>query len=123
MVLENPTVWTATNPWISISSYIGYPSTASLFGKSIDRVLDGTIPWTVPRSFIIQLETARFSNRLSKTVAACLEEAPGVSHHLVAQMEEEFAKLQKFSYPDNAGKGGISLAILHKIGALSNKVT
>ncbi|KAK1765730.1 hypothetical protein QBC33DRAFT_495072 [Phialemonium atrogriseum] len=104
--------WAACNILCQrISSYIGYPSTASLFGKSIDRVLDGTISWTVPRSFIIQLETARFSNRLSKTVAACLEEAPGVSHHLVAQMEEEFAKLQKFSYPDNADQDNFTLLL------------
>lgn len=91
-------------PYTSVSSYLGCPPTASLFGKTIDNILDGTIPCAVPRSFVLQLESARFSNRLSKTVAACLEEVQGVSHRVVTQMEEDYAKLQRLLYPENSGK-------------------
>lgn len=91
-------------PSTSVSSYLGCPPTASLFGKTIDSILDGTVPCAVPRGFVLQLETARFSNRLSKAVAACLEEVQGVSHRVVTQMEEEFAKLQRLLYPENSGK-------------------
>lgn len=87
-----------------MSSYLGCPPTASLSGKTVDRILDGTIPSSIPRGFVLQLESARFSNRLSKVAAACLEEVHGVSHQIVSQMEEEFAKLQRLLYPENSGK-------------------
>lgn len=36
-------------------------------------------------------------------MCASLEEAQGVSHHLVAQMEDEYTKVQRTLYPENSG--------------------
>ncbi|KAL1882776.1 hypothetical protein VTK73DRAFT_901 [Phialemonium thermophilum] len=94
--------WAASNIiYQRVSSYLGCPSTTPVFGKALDSVLDGTGHCSVPRSFVVHLETARFSSRLSRTAIACLEDTPGISHHVVSQMEEEFIKLNRLLYPDN----------------------
>lgn len=82
-----------------VSSYIGYPSVAPFSGHSMDKVLCGHNPYNMPRGFKIALQAAKFSNKLSKTVAACLEDAMGISHHLVDQAEEEFLRLQRSLHP------------------------
>lgn len=81
---------------------MGCPSSGALFNKSIDTLLDGSSLYPIPRYFAIHLETSRFSNRVSRTMSAALEEARGVSHHLVSQMEDEYTKVQSTLYPDNS---------------------
>ncbi|KAK4196627.1 hypothetical protein QBC40DRAFT_286955 [Triangularia verruculosa] len=85
-----------------VSAYMGCPSASSLFNKTVDQLLDGSSQFPLPRYFFLHLETARFANRVSRTMCASLEEAQGVSHHLVAYMEEEYTKIQKLLYPDNS---------------------
>ena len=85
-----------------VSAYMGCPSSGALFNKSIDALLDGSSLHPIPRYFAIHLETSRFSNRVSRTMQASLEEARGVSHHLVSQMEDEYTKVQSTIYPDNS---------------------
>ncbi len=87
----------------SVSAYMGCPSASSLFNATIDKLLDGSSHMPVPRYLKVHLETSRFSNRVSRTMCASLEEGQGVSHHLVAQMEDEYTKVQKLLYPDNSG--------------------
>jgi hypothetical protein len=82
---------------------MGCPSSSSLFNKTIDTMLDGSGHFPIPRYFAIHLETSRFSNRVSRIMCASLEEAQGVSHHLVAQMEDEYTMVQRTLYPDNSG--------------------
>lgn len=86
-----------------VSAYMGCPSASSLFNKTVDQLLDGSSQFPLPRYFYLHLETARFANRVSRTMCASLEEAQGVSHHLVAYMEEEYTKVQRLLYPDNSG--------------------
>lgn len=83
---------------------MGCPSSGALFNKTIDSLLDGSNPFSVPRYVIIHLETTRFLNRVSRIMCASLEEGQGVSHHLVAQMEDEYSKVQRTLYPENSGK-------------------
>ncbi|KAH8890925.1 hypothetical protein GQ53DRAFT_721097 [Thozetella sp. PMI_491] len=83
-----------------VSGYMGTPSTAAVFNKTIDRVLDGSSPFSLPRYFHVQLETSRFANRVARVMSTSLEESQGVSHHLVALQEEEFAKVQRLIYTD-----------------------
>jgi transcriptional regulatory protein LEU3 len=82
---------------------MGCPSASSLFNQTIDRLLDGSSPFPIPHYFAIHLETSRFLNRVSRTMAASLEETQGVSHHMVIHLEEEFAKVQRLLYPENSG--------------------
>jgi hypothetical protein len=83
----------------SVASYMGYPPVASFTGKSLDKVLCGHNPFNMPRSYTIALQAAKFTNKLSKTAAATLEDAIGISHHLVDQAEEEFLQLQHSLHP------------------------
>ncbi|KAK4661496.1 uncharacterized protein QC763_701750 [Podospora pseudopauciseta] len=85
-----------------VSAYMGCPSASSLFNKTVDQLLDRSSQFPLPRYFYLHLETARFANRVSRTMCASLEEAQGVSHHLVAYMEEEYTKVQRLLYPDNS---------------------
>ncbi|KAK4190089.1 hypothetical protein QBC35DRAFT_111720 [Podospora australis] len=85
-----------------VSAYMGCPSASSLFNKTVDQLLDGSSAYPLPRYFYLHLETSRFANRVSRTMCASLEEAHGVSHHLVAYMEEEYTKVQRLLYPDNS---------------------
>ncbi|KAK3375045.1 hypothetical protein B0H63DRAFT_264837 [Podospora didyma] len=91
------------------AAYMGCPSPSSLFNKTVDKVLDGSSPSTLPRYFTIHLETCRFANRVSRTMCASLEEAQGVSHHLVAHMEEEYTKIQRLMYPENSDLDNFTL--------------
>ncbi|CAK7236744.1 hypothetical protein SEUCBS140593_009723 [Sporothrix eucalyptigena] len=82
-----------------VSSYTGSPSTGQFFNKTIETILDRSSPVPVPLNFIILLECARFSNRVSKTTTASLEENRGISHHIVDMFEEEFDKVQRLLFP------------------------
>lgn len=66
--------------------------------------MDGTGGLAVPRSFAISLAAAKFYNGVLKTVTAGLEDGPGISFHVVAQMEEEFVKLQRSLHDGTPGK-------------------
>ncbi|KAK5664254.1 hypothetical protein OQA88_471 [Cercophora sp. LCS_1] len=92
-----------------VSAYMGCPSSGALFNKTIDSLLDGSSPFSVPRYVVIHLETTRFLNRVSRTMCASLEEAQGVSHHLVAQMEDEYTKVQRTLYPENSDLDHLTL--------------
>ncbi|KAK3333716.1 hypothetical protein B0T19DRAFT_354258 [Cercophora scortea] len=86
-----------------VSTYMGCPSSSSPFNKTIDSLLDGSnASAPIPRYVAIHLETARFASRVLRIMSASLEEARGVSHHLVAQMEEEYTNVQALLYPDNS---------------------
>lgn len=82
-----------------VSSYTGSPSTGQFFNKTIENILDRSSSVPVPINFIILLECARFSNRVSKTTCASLEENRGISHHIVDMFEEEFDKVQRLLFP------------------------
>ena len=86
------------------AAYMGCPSPSLLFNQTIDSLLDGSSLISMPRYFILHLETTRFANKLISTMSASLEQSQGVSHRLVAQMEEEYSKIQCLLYPDNSGK-------------------
>ncbi|KAK4231535.1 hypothetical protein QBC38DRAFT_465998 [Podospora fimiseda] len=92
-----------------VAAYMGCPSTSSLFNKTIDDLLDGSSQYPLPRYFYLHLETSRFANRVNRTMCASLEEANGVSHHLVAYMEEEYAKVQRLLYPNNSDLDNFTL--------------
>ncbi|KAK3942990.1 hypothetical protein QBC46DRAFT_53612 [Diplogelasinospora grovesii] len=92
-----------------VAAYMGCPSAGSLFNRTIDKLLDGSSPFPIPRYFAIHLETSRFANRISRTMCASLEEAQGVSHHLVAHMEEEYTKVQRLLYPENSDLDNFTL--------------
>ncbi|KAK0621262.1 hypothetical protein B0T17DRAFT_591184 [Bombardia bombarda] len=81
-----------------VSAYMGCPSTSSPYNQTIDKLLDGSGAYPVTRYFAVHLETARFANKVSRTMCASLEEAKGVSHHLVGQMEDEFSRVQGLLY-------------------------
>ncbi|OAA67995.1 c6 zinc finger domain containing protein [Niveomyces insectorum RCEF 264] len=82
-----------------VASYSGCPSTGQFFNKTVETILDRSAPVAVPMHFIILLECARFSNRVSKTTCASLEENRGISHHIVDMFEEEFDKVQRLLFP------------------------
>ncbi|KAJ9152017.1 Transcriptional regulatory protein SEF1 [Pleurostoma richardsiae] len=77
-----------------ISSYCGIPPMGQLFNRTIDSLLDRTCTIQIPNYFAVQLEAARFSNRVSRTMAAVLEGSSGVSHHIVSLLEEDLDKIQ-----------------------------
>ncbi len=58
----------------------------------------------MPVHFVILLECARFSNRVSKTTCALLEENRGISHHIVSMFEEEFDNVQRILFPGISGE-------------------
>jgi len=93
-----------TNISVRVASYTGCPATGQFFNKTIESILDRTSPIRVPTHFTILLECARFSNRVSKTTCASLEEDRGISHHIVSMFEEEFDKVQRILYPGISGK-------------------
>ncbi|KAK4459142.1 putative transcription factor [Cladorrhinum samala] len=106
----------ATFTWVGcaiishrVSAYMGCPSASSLFNKTVDDLLDGRSQFSLPRYFYLHLETSRFANRVNRTMCASLEESHGVSHHLVAYMEEEYAKVQRLLYPDNSDLDNFTL--------------
>jgi hypothetical protein len=70
----------------------------------MDGIIARTGPSPIPPSFALHLEAARFSQRTAKIMGSCIEESRGVSPHVVAQLEEEFFKLQRMLYPNNDGK-------------------
>lgn len=86
-----------------VSSYAGSPSTGQFFNKTIETILDRSSPVPVPLNFVVLLECARFSNRVSKTTCASLEENQGISHHIVDMFEEEFDKVQRLLFPGISG--------------------
>jgi hypothetical protein len=65
--------------------------------------MDGTSPYSIPRSFSINLAAAKFSNGLLKAMSAGLQDGPGISYHLVEQMEEDFVKLQRSLHDGTPG--------------------
>lgn len=82
---------------------MGYPPTAPFTGKALHGIVNGTSPYSIPRSFSINLAAAKFSNRLLKAMTAGVEDGPGFSYHLVEQMEEEFVKLQRSLHDGTPG--------------------
>ncbi|KAK0722809.1 hypothetical protein B0T26DRAFT_704127 [Lasiosphaeria miniovina] len=92
-----------------VSAYMGCPPSSTLFNKAIERMLDGTSPFPLPRYFVVHLETSRFADRVSRTMCASLEEGQGVSHHLVAHMEQEYSRIQGLLYPDNCDLDNFTL--------------
>jgi transcriptional regulatory protein LEU3 len=78
-----------------IASYAGFPCAAPPTSKIIDRLLNGTSYLSVSSCFAVQMSIARFSNRVHRTMAAAVEESEGVSQHLVAQLEDEWAGVQR----------------------------
>ncbi|KAI0128448.1 hypothetical protein BJ170DRAFT_569745, partial [Xylariales sp. AK1849] len=73
-----------------VSSYMGLPPVGSLFNQTVQNVIDGKTPFQVPSSFRVLLECQKFANRVSRTMAACLDETRGVSSHVVSHLEDEF---------------------------------
>lgn len=78
-----------------ISTYTGTPSTGQLFNKTIESIIDRTSPVQVPMYLYVLLESASFLHRLSRMMAATLEEGRGVSHYVVDHLVEDFSKVQR----------------------------
>lgn len=78
-----------------ISTYIGTPSTGQFFNRTIESILDRTSPVQVPMHLYVLLESASFLHRLSRSMAASLEEGRGVSHYVVDHLVEDFSKVQR----------------------------
>lgn len=91
-----------------VSTYSGTPSTGQFFNKTIESVLDRTCPIQVPTYLYVLLESAAFLNRLSRAMAANLEEGRGVSHHVVDHIVEDFSIVQRLlSAVDVSGKSSL----------------
>lgn len=73
-----------------MAEYRGLPPVGSIFNQTVQNVIDGNTPFNVSGSFRVLLECQKFANRVSKTMAACLDETRGVSSHLVRHLEDEF---------------------------------
>lgn len=84
-----------------ISTYSGTPATGQFFNSTIESILDRTSPVQVPLYFCVLLETAAFLHRLSRSMAATLEEGRGISHHVVDHFVEDFAKVQRLLSAEN----------------------
>ncbi|CAN8096979.1 unnamed protein product [Discula destructiva] len=84
-----------------ISTYSGTPSTGQLFNRTIESIIDRTSSVPVPLYFHVLLESASFLNRLSKMMAATLEEGRGVSHYVVDHLVEDFSKIQRLVSADS----------------------
>ncbi|KAK8055837.1 hypothetical protein PG993_001064 [Apiospora rasikravindrae] len=76
------------------SHYMGIPPLGSLFNQTVQNVIDGRTPFHVPSSFRVLLECQKFAHRVSKTMAACLEESEGVSSYIVQQLEDDFDNIR-----------------------------
>lgn len=83
-----------------ISTYSGTPSTGQLFNGTIENIMARTSPVQVPMYVYVLLESASFLNRLSRTIAASLEEERGVSHYIVDNLVEDFSKVQRIMSMD-----------------------
>lgn len=84
-----------------ISTYSGTPATGQFFNRTIESILDRTSPIQVPMYFCVLLESAAFLHRLSRSMAANLEEGRGVSHHVVDQFVEDFGNVQRLLSAEN----------------------
>ncbi|KAI2630879.1 hypothetical protein GGR54DRAFT_174847 [Hypoxylon sp. NC1633] len=73
-----------------ITTAIGLPSLGGLFNQAIQNIIDGRTPFQVPSTFRVLLECQKFSNRVSKTMGAHLEESRGVSPQIVQLLEDEW---------------------------------
>lgn len=92
-----------------ISTYSGTPATGQFFNKTIESVLDRTSPVRLPMYFCVLLESAAFLHRLSRSMAAHLEEGRGISHHIVDHFVEDFGKVERLLSADNtSGKLDLS---------------
>lgn len=94
-----------------VSTYSGTPSTGQFFNSTIEYVLSRTSTVQVPMYFYVLLESASFLNRLSRVMAASLEEGRGVSHHVVDHLVEDFSKMQRLISAE--GVSGKSLPHSH----------
>lgn len=83
-----------------VSTYSGTPSTGQFFNSTIENVLSRTNTTQVPMYFYVLLESASFLHRLSRVMAASLEEGRGVSHHVVDHLVEDFSKMQRLMSSD-----------------------
>lgn len=86
-----------------MAEYRGLPPIGSLFNQTVQNVIDGNTPFHVPGSFRVLLECQKFANRVSKTMAACLDETRGVSAHVVRLMEDEFDHIRGLICSERAG--------------------
>ncbi|KAI1393551.1 uncharacterized protein F4822DRAFT_385015 [Hypoxylon trugodes] len=73
-----------------ISSSLGIPPVGGLFNQTIQNIIDGRTPFQVPSTFRVLLECQKFSNHVTKMMAACLEESRGVSPQVVQLLEDEW---------------------------------
>lgn len=87
-----------------VSTYSGTPSTGQFFNRTIESVVDRTGSIQVPTYFHVLLESAAFLHRVGRTMAGSIEEANGVSHRVVEQLEEDFQKVQRLLSGDISGK-------------------
>lgn len=78
-----------------VSTYSGTPSTGQFFNRTVESVVDRTSSIQIPTYFHVLLESAMFLHRVGRTMAANIEEANGVAHRVVEQLEEDFQKVQR----------------------------
>lgn len=86
-----------------MAEYRGLPPVGSIFNQTVQNVIDGNTPFNVSGSFRVLLECQKFANRVSKTMAACLDETRGVSSHLVRHLEDEFDHIRGLICSERAG--------------------
>lgn len=87
-----------------VSTYSGTPSTGQFFNRTIESVVDRTSSIQIPTYFHVLLESAAFLHRVGRIMAGSIEEANGVSHRVVEQLEEDFQKVQRLLSGDISGK-------------------
>lgn len=86
-----------------VSSAVGIPPLGGLFNQTIQNIIDGRTSYQVPPTFRVLLECQKFCNRLTKTMAACLEESRGVSAHIVQLLEDEWNAVRGLICSERAG--------------------
>ncbi|OTB20489.1 hypothetical protein K445DRAFT_312947 [Daldinia sp. EC12] len=86
-----------------VSSFLGLPPLGCMFNQTIQNVIDGRTPFQVPSNFRILLECQKFCNHVSKTMAASLEDARGVSAKLVQLLEDEWNAVRGLICSERAG--------------------
>lgn len=62
------------------------------------------MPFSIPSSFRVLLQCQKFSHHLTQSMAACLEDARGVSPRMVRLLEDEWTNTQHLIGFDHAGK-------------------
>lgn len=89
----------------SVATYNGIPSLATLFNQKVEKQNHRESPATDFLSYFgVLLEAQKFSNRVTKTVLACLEGSDGVPEATVRLLEDEYELIERTLCHSGSGK-------------------